>query len=72
MNIIQAFTSVWTAIVTFLVSLFGQVTSLFWDASANSGAGEPTFVGVLAIVMAGVSLILLVFNLIRSFFSMRG
>ena len=66
-TVIAGFVEVWNAIVTFLVGLFPQLLSLFWVAD-----GGLTFVGVMAVVMAGVGLILLVFNLIRSFFAMHG
>lgn len=63
---ITAFVSVWTAVSSYLTSLFSQITSLFY------AEGELTFVGVMAVVMAGIAIVLLVFNLIRSFFAMRG
>lgn len=63
---ISAFVTVWEAVSTFLTSLFPDVIALFY---AESGL---TFVGTMAVVMAGIGLILLVFNLIRSFFSMHG
>ena len=66
MILISAFVGVWESISTFLVSLFGSLEALFYDGSGL------TFVGTMAVIMAGVSLVLLVFNLIRSFFAMRG
>lgn len=69
---LSAITQVWTSLITFLTGLFSNITSIFWDSTANQGAGELTFVGILAIIMAGISICLLVFNLIRSFFPMRG
>lgn len=69
---LSAITSVWTAIATWFVSLFPQITAFFYTAGESGGAGELTFAGIMAVVMAGVSLILLVFNLIRSFLPMRG
>lgn len=63
---IAAFVTVWEAVSTFLTSLFGDVISLFYTGDSL------TFVGTMAVIMAGISLILLVFNLIRSFFAMRG
>lgn len=61
-------TNVWTVVIDWLTSIFPLVTSFFYDAKANA----LTFAGVLAVIMAGVALILLVFNLIRSFLPMRG
>lgn len=68
MSIITVFVTIWTSIAQFFVNLFTSITPVFWNAST----AEPTFVGVMAIIMAGVALVLLVFNLIRSFFAMRG
>jgi len=63
-------TETWTAVMTWLVTLFPEVTKFFVTGSGDSM--ELTFAGVFAVVMAGVALILLVFNLIRSFLPMRG
>ena len=61
-------TDVWTAVINWLTSIFPLVTEFFYNAKTSS----LTFAGVLAVIMAGVALILLVFNLIRSFLPMRG
>lgn len=66
-----AITQVWGALATFFQTLYPTIVSFFWDATANENAGALTFPGVLACVMAGVALLLLVFNLIRSFLPMR-
>ena len=66
MSIIQSFVSVWTEIGKFLTTTWSSLLSLFY---AEDGL---TFVGVMAVIMAGIALILLAFNLIRSFFAMRG
>ena len=63
---ISAFVDVWTAVSAHLASLFPDLIALFY------ADGALTFVGVMAVIMAGISLVLLVFNLIRSFFAMRG
>ena len=68
---IGLFTEVWTAVMTWFVTLFPQVTQFFVTTSAD-GAQELTFAGVCAVIMAGIALVLLVFNLIRSFLPMRG
>lgn len=66
MTIIQSFVAVWTELGTFLTSIWTSLLSLFY------AEGALTFVGVMAVIMAGIALILLAFNLIRSFFAMRG
>lgn len=67
MTILDSFVAVWNALVTYLVELFPKMFALFYDAEKGL-----TFIGVMAVIMAGISLILLVWNLIRSFFTMRG
>lgn len=68
---IAAFTEVWTSLLTWFTTLFPAVSEFFYDTSGEAG-GELTFAGTCAVIMAGVALILLVFNLIRSFLPMRG
>ncbi len=63
---IAAITSVWTSVLAWLAGVFPTVTAFFWTGE------ELTFMGYFAVVMAGVALVLLVFNLIRSFLPMRG
>lgn len=45
-------------------------TTLFWDATANSGAGALTVFGTYSLVMLGIaitfSVVALVFNVLRS------
>lgn len=45
-------------------------TTLFWDATANSGAGALTTFGTYSLIMLGIaitfSVIALVFNVLRS------
>lgn len=68
------FVEVWTQMLTFFTSLFPAVEG-FFVTTVGSGADATkslTFMGVCAVVMAGVALILLVFNLVRSFLPMRG
>ena len=69
---VEAFVGVWGELMSFIVTIFTNMSQVFWDTTANEGAGGLTFVGIMAIIMAGVALVLLVFNLIRSFFPMRG
>lgn len=69
---INAITQVWGQVVSYITSNFSNITALFWTPASGEVAGSLTFVGTLAVIMAGVSLMLLVFNLIRSFLSMRG
>lgn len=67
---IGAFVQVWTSLLEWFVGIFAQITTIFVDTSGSTPS--LTFVGVCAVIMAGVALILLAFNLIRSFVRMRG
>ena len=69
---VQTITTVWTAIVQFIVGLFGDISALFYTPASGSESGSLTFIGTLAVIMAGVGLLLLVFNLIRSFLTAKG
>lgn len=69
---LKAITDVWQEVVNFVTSIFGNITNLFYTAPVGDTPGSLTFVGTLAVIMAGVAIILLVWNLIRSFFTMRG
>lgn len=66
-----AFTEVWTALLSWFTTLFPAITEFFVTTGAE-GKVTLTFAGVCAVLMAGMALILLVFNLIRSFLPMRG
>lgn len=67
-SISDIFAEVTSAITAFIGSL-GQamtsVTSLFWDATANSGAGEFTFLGVLILIGVGAGLVYLAYRVIK-------
>ena len=67
----QAFSAVWLDLLDFFVSLFASIGEIFYTVG-EGGAVSLTFVGTCAIIMAGVALILLAFNIIRSFLPMRG
>lgn len=66
MDLVSAIVAVWQAILNWWTGTFSAITGFFWTGEAL------TFPGVLAVIMAGISLVLLVFNLIRSFLPMRG
>lgn len=60
-NVVSAFTSVFSAIGDWFVTTFGNITDLFY--SSENGL---TFVGTLAILGVGISVILLIINTVRS------
>lgn len=57
---------VWGQIAEWFAGCFPDITQFFYVD------GSLTFAGTCAVIMAGVALILLIFNLIRSFLPMRG
>lgn len=56
----------WGQIAEWFAGCFPDITQFFYVD------GSLTFAGTCAVIMAGVALILLIFNLIRSFLPMRG
>lgn len=48
-----------------LTSVFGGVTNLFYDATANEGAGGMTVLGTLILIGAGVGIVYWGFYLIK-------
>lgn len=68
---VGAFVQVWTELLEFIISMFTSVTDIFVTVG-EAGAVSLTFVGTCAVIMAGVALVLLAFNIIRSFLPMRG
>jgi hypothetical protein len=64
-TIVESFVGIWSAIMSFFVDLFPDISALFYTPDTGL-----TFVGVLAVVSAGVGLIALIFGWVRSFLSM--
>lgn len=64
----DTFVDVWGETADFVGDIFIQVGELFYDDTAE----ELTPVGTLAVILAGIAVVLLVWNLIRSFLPMRG
>lgn len=54
-----------SAFATMLVSLFGDVVKIFYDATANDNAGELTIVGILSLVALGTGLVIWAFQYIK-------
>lgn len=67
-SISDIFTEIATAITNFITTLasaFNGVTTLFWDASANSNAGGFTFLGVLVLIGCGCGLVYGAYRIIK-------
>ena len=69
---VQTITSVWTEIVNFIVGLFGNISALFYPPAAEGTGGSLTFIGTLALIAAGIGLLMMVFRIIRGFLSAKG
>lgn len=61
---LATFITSWTEMIEFFVSLFQMITGVFWTAAADGGTGEPTFVGLLALITLGISFFTFVMNVI--------
>lgn len=62
-TIVGSFVDVWQQVLTFLGTTWETIQTFFY------AEGSLTFAGTIAVFLGGISLILLVFNIIRSFFS---
>lgn len=69
---VTAITTLWGSIVSFLTEHIPDVESVFYTAGTSGGTGSFTLIGTFAIIGSGVAILLLGFNLIRSFVHMRG
>lgn len=68
-NMLAAMSAVWTDMLEFLTDCFPSIQSLFIDTSGTTPT--LTYIGILATIAVGISLVLLVFNLVRSFLIAR-
>lgn len=68
--IVEAIESAFSLLATLAQNFLTAFTTLFWDATANSGAGALTIFGQWSLIMLGVAIIfsvlMLCLNLIRS------
>lgn len=62
-------TNIWSELTSFLITLFPAIEGIFVKTGANGT--ELTYVGLLCTIGLGVSMILLIFNLVRSFLYAR-
>lgn len=70
--VLSAITTVFTAILGWIVTSMESVVGIFWDATANSGAGSLTFYGVLAVCGLGVGLVFLIIGIAQRFLHFAG
>lgn len=69
---VSAMTTVWSSIFEWLIDAIGDVIPIFWDATANSGAGALTLLGTLAIIALGISIFFLIMGLVQRFIHLAG
>lgn len=70
--ILTAITSVFSSILGWITDGMSSVVSIFWDATANSGAGSLTFYGVLAVCGLCVSIVFLIIGIAQRFLHFAG
>ena len=68
---IEAFTTAWEAVITFIVSTFASVQSIFWTPGAADAPGELTFVGLCTVIVLGISFFSFVIGIIINTIKMR-
>lgn len=67
-SILAVFTAIGEWFTEFVPTLFG----LFYTAGVDGGAGQLTFLGVLAVAGLSISVVFLVVGLIQNFLHFRG
>lgn len=70
-SIISAFTDVFQAMGTWLVSFINSIIPLFWTEGTSGGTGSLTFLGVLAVIGLAISIFFLVMRVIENFLHLR-
>lgn len=71
-EIFEAVGDVITNFASILGSGFQSLLAIFWDSTANSGAGGLTLVGTLSLIGMGIGIVYWAFRLVRSLIHARG
>lgn len=71
MGILEAIFAVFTDVGEWIISSLTSLMSIFWTAG-ESGAGQLTFLGVLAVAGLAFSVIFLIIGIIQRFLHFRG
>lgn len=71
MGILEAIFAVFTDVGDWIISALTSLMSIFWTAGAD-GAGQLTFLGVLAVAGLAFSVIFLIIGIIQRFLHFRG
>lgn len=70
--IITAMTTVFDSVFTWIKSAITSVIQVFYTSGSGEGAGQLTFLGVLALVALAISIFFLLVGLIQNFLHLRG
>lgn len=65
------FVGAWTEIITFIVSIFGNISSVFWTPGVDGAAGDLTFIGYALVITMAISFFSFVFGAIINAIKMR-
>lgn len=71
-GVVTSITNVFEAVGSWLVKFITQLIPIFYDTTANEGAGGLTFLGVLAVIGLAISVFFLVMGVIQNFLHLRG
>ena len=67
---VQAITTVWTEIMTWITQALSSVQDVFYT-TGTGGTGELTFLGVLAVIGVAIGIVFLVIGVIQNFLRLR-
>ena len=68
---IGSITSTWTSIMEWVTESLGDIQVVFYDATANSGDGALTFLGVLAVISVAIGIVFLLIGVVQNFLHLR-
>ena len=68
---VAAITSVWTEIMSWIVTALGSVQEVFYTAVTDGGPGSLTFLGILAVISVAIGIAFLVIGVIQNFLRLR-
>lgn len=66
MSIIETVLGVFTSVATWLMGALEDVIALFWNTTSGL-----TFFGMLALIPLGISIVMMLFAIVRSYLNFR-
>lgn len=70
-GLIGAITDVWTDIIDWVTGAIGDVQNIFYAVPDGGSTAELTFMGVLACLGLGISVVFLVIGVVQNFLRLR-